>query len=337
MVRSLLGTAVGVVFLLLTWRALGHISWRGIDFQPGAVALAFVGALGFLGARAWRYRLLLPDSRSAGSQVLGVTAISWAVGLLVPGPSADASFIALSPRVLGAGAARATGVSLVARLLDVASLGVVAVIAGSLSEAGESLAVLIAAAVVGLVSAGLLVVLFTERPRAALLGWASRRPRLARWSERAERSLAALSGRSRGAMLLGSTALCRICTAIEYAALFSLIDLHLPFWDIWFALSIRSFLTAIPIQGIAGIGTSQAWWTTALVLDGVAAGPAVAASVTLQVLDLAVALSLSAVVAAATAGSWRRRSEGAAAVAEVPVSAELVAHRRSYAARATSR
>jgi len=309
--RSLVGTALGLLFLALVWRALGReIAWRGIHFQVVAIVLAFAGAFGFLLARAWRYHLLLPGHRAGARRIVGVTAVSWAIGLLVPGPSADASFIALARSRMGVGAARATGVSLVARVLDVVSLAVVAVLAAGLSAANEPLAVVLAAGLGGLIGAGFLVLAFLAGPRQIVLGWARRLPRLAGWVGRAERYLSDVSDRPRTLMLFASTALCRVSTAVEYAALFTLIDLHLDFWQVWFALAIRSFLTAIPIQGIAGIGTSQAWWTGVLVLEGVAAGTAVAASVTLQVLDLVVALSLSAVVALATLRTWRRPKEG---------------------------
>ncbi len=336
-VRSLLGTAVGIVFLVLVWRALGRsVAWRGVDLQAGAIALALTGALGFLVARAWRYHLLLPRHRAGAGKILGVTAISWAVGLLVPGPSADASFIGLARSRMGVSAARATGVSLLGRVLDVMSLSVVAVVAAGLSSADEPVGAVLGAALAGAAAAVVFVTTFMTGPRQAVLRVAARIPRVARWVERTERAMSDLSDRPRAALLFASTALGRLSTAIEYMALFSLIDLHLDFWQVWFALAIRSFLTAIPIQGIAGIGTSQAWWTAALVLEGVAAGPAVAASVTLQVLDLIVALSLSAVVAIATLPAWRKRAPGGED-AEPEPELVAVAATRSYPVRVSSR
>lgn len=103
-----------------------------------------------------------------------------------------------------------------------------------------------------------------------------------------------LSSARVAAGLLGSTALCRVATAVQYAGLMSMVGLHLGFWQTWFALSIRTLLFTVPIQGIAGIGTSQAWWTTGLVLEGVPLSSAVAASVTIQALDLAISLPLAA-------------------------------------------
>lgn len=339
--RSLIGTAVGLLFLVLVWRALGRtVSWRGVHIQAAPVLMAFLGALGFLVARAWRYHLLLPRHRADAGRILGVTAISWAIGLLIPGPSADASFVALARTKLGVGAARAAGVSVVGRVLDVVSLAVVAVLAAVFSSADEPLASVLAAALAGAIGVGVLLLTFMTGPRRAALRWASRAPRLASWVERTDRNLADLSDRPRTLMLLASTALSRVSTAVEYVALFALIDLQLDFWQVWFALAIRSFLTAIPIQGIAGIGTSQAWWTAALVLEGVAAGQAVSASITLQVLDLTVALSLSAVVALATVRSWRRPLQvDEPADVEAAATTDLVAAAAppGYAVRAISR
>ena len=89
---------------------------------------------------------------------------------------------------------------------------------------------------------------------------AARIPRLARLASRAEAELDELNSRARWANLVGSTVFCRVATAVQYAALMSMVGLHLGFWQTWFVLSIRTLLLTIPIQGIAGIGTGQAWW-----------------------------------------------------------------------------
>jgi Lysylphosphatidylglycerol synthase TM region len=335
--RSLVGTALGLLFLVLVWRSFGHsVSWRAVHLQLLPVLLAVFGALGFLGARAWRYRVLLPSSGAGNARMLGVTSISWAIGLLVPGPSADAAFIGLARSNMGVSAARATGVSLVGRLLDVVSLAVVAALAAGLSSSAEPTGVVVGAALAGAAAALVLVASLMAGPRSLLLRQVARFPRLGPWVERMERNLAELSDRPRALLMLTTTALCRISTAVEYAALFVLVDLHLSFWQVWFALAIRSFLTAIPIQGIAGVGTSQAWWTAALVLEGIPAAQAVGASITLQVLDLIVALVVSALVAAATAGSWRRKHPDTLRTLETALSGR-VAQAPTYPTRASSR
>ena len=70
--------------------------------------------------------------------------------------------------------------------------------------------------------------------------------------------------------------------------------LPLGFWQAWFALSVRTLLLAIPIQGPAGLGTTQLWWVTALLLLGTSAHTAIAAGLSVHLLDLVVSLSLAA-------------------------------------------
>ena len=306
--RAIITSAVAIGAIALVWRALGRpVAWRSVQFQPVPIILAFAGALGFLLARAWRYHLLLPRHRPGAGQLVGMTAASWAIGLLVPGPSADASFVGMAKNSLDVGVARATGVSIVGRALDVVSLGVVAVLASLLSSGHEPRGAVVAAAVAGLIGAAGLVLMFSSGPRRLFLRQLARVDRARSWAERTDAALSDIGSPRRLTLLSASTALCRVSTAVEYVALFALIGFHLGFWQVWFVLAIRSFLTAIPIQGIAGIGTSQAWWTSALVLEGVMASDAVAASITLQVLDLAVALPLSAVVVALTTRRGYRR------------------------------
>jgi hypothetical protein len=124
---------------------------------------------------------------------------------------------------------------------------------------------------------------------------AGRIPRLAGLAARAEAELDELNSRARWANLVGSTAFCRVATAVQYAALMSMVGLHLGFWQTWFILSIRTLLLTIPIQGIAGIGTGQAWWAGALLLEGVPAELAVGAGLTLQAIDLAVSLPVAGI------------------------------------------
>jgi hypothetical protein len=111
--------------------------------------------------------------------------------------------------------------------------------------------------------------------------------------ERGDRAIAELGSWRLLAGLVISTALCRVATAVQYAGLMSLVGLHLGFWQTWFVLSVRTLLFTVPVQGIAGIGTSQAWWTGALAVEGVPFASAVAASVTIQAIDLAISLPIA--------------------------------------------
>ena len=323
LVRGTVASVVGVGFVLIVWRALGRpISWDSIQLAPLPLALAVSGAVVFLAARAWRFRILLPGRRRSLAGVAGVTGVGWGAGLLLPGPSGDVAFVAAARRVLGVSIARASGVAVLARILDLGSIALVAALAAAVSAGVETRGVLVLAAVIAAGALAAFAALLLPGPRARLLGLAGRAPRLSALAGRAEAAMAELSSPRVTAGLLGSTALCRVATAVQYAGLMSLVGLHLGFWQTWFALSIRTLLFTVPIQGVAGIGTSQAWWTTGLVLEGVPLSAAVAASVTIQALDLAISLPLAAATSLfALRGRRLPLRVPAGAEAAIPVSA----------------
>lgn len=293
-VRGAIGSLVGVLFVVIVWRVLGRpVSWNSVQVSALPLAMAVSGAVVFLGARAWRFRTLLSDQRRPLA-VAGVTGVGWGAGLLLPGPSGDVAFVAAAKRVLGVTVARASGAAVLARLLDLASIALVAALAAAVSATAEPRGVLALSAAIAVSAGILLVAMLMRRPRRALLRVAERIPRLRGLAQRAERAMAELSRPRLAAGLAGSTVICRVATAVQYSGLMAMVGLHLGFWQTWFALSIRTLLFTVPIQGIAGIGTSQAWWTTALVLEGLPLGSAVAASVTLQAIDLAISLPIAA-------------------------------------------
>jgi Lysylphosphatidylglycerol synthase TM region len=293
-VRAGATSIVTVGLLVLVWHLLGHARvWSGIQLQPLALALAITGATVFLLSRAWRFWLLLPNHRGSAVRVLGVTGAGWGAGLLLPGPSGDVAFVALARRALEVSIVRGSGIDVLARLFDIVSIAGVAVLAAAVTAGSEPKAVLAIAAIAGVTSVVLLTVMLAPGPRRRVLSLASRVPRVAGLAERADRAITELSSRRLIAGLIASTALCRVATAVQYAGLMSLVGLHLGFWQTWFVLSVRTLLFTIPVQGIAGIGTSQAWWTGALAVEGVPLTAAVAASVTLQALDLAISLPIA--------------------------------------------
>jgi hypothetical protein len=224
--------------------------------------------------------------------------------------------------------ARASGVAVLARILDLGSIALVAALAAAVSEGVETRGVLVLAAVIAAGALAAFAALLLPGPRAWVLRLAVRVPRLSGLADRADAAMAELSTPRVTAGLLGSTALCRVATAVQYAGLMSLVGLHLGFWETWFALSIRTLLFTVPIQGVAGIGTSQAWWTTGLVLEGVPLSAAVAASVTIQALDLAISLPLAAASSLLTLPGRRApRRVLRGAGAEVPIVASAIGRR----------
>jgi Lysylphosphatidylglycerol synthase TM region len=312
LLRAAVTSVVTVVVLLLVWRLFGgnHLSWQGINPNAGSIALAAFGAACFLIGRAWRFGALLPRRKGSARELLGATAASWGAGLLLPGPSADVTFVALARTRFGVGVARGSGSAIVARILDVVSLSAIAVVASFFTANHVHPAVIFAAAAAFVVGLGVLLSLIIPGPRTLVTRLAARIPRLAGLAARAEAELDVLNSRARWANLVGSTIFCRIATVIQYAALMSMVGLHLGFWQTWFVLSIRTLLLTIPIQGIAGIGTGQAWWAGALLLEGVPGSLAVGAGLTLQAIDLAVSLPVAGLGSTLL---FRRNRDGAAA------------------------
>ncbi len=312
LLRAGITSVVTVAVLLLAWRLLGKsVAWEGVHLSVTSVLVAAFGAACFLIGRAWRFGALLPRRDGSPRELLGATAASWGAGLLLPGPSADVAFVAVARTRLGVGVARGSGSAIVARILDVVSLALIAVMASFFTTTAEPVAVILVAGAAFVAGLGALLSLIIPGPRTLVTRLAGRIPRLAPMAARAEAELEVLNSRARWANLVGSTIFCRLATAVQYAALISMVGLHLGFWQTWFVLSIRTLLLTIPIQGIAGIGTGQAWWAGALFFEGVPTGIAVASGLTLQAIDLAVSLPIAGLGGTLL---FRRRREAAEAI-----------------------
>ncbi len=294
LIRAAITSVVTVLVLVLVWRLLGHgVTWHSVDLSVGSVLLAAFGAACFLVGRAWRFGALLSRRDGSSRELLGATAASWGAGLLLPGPSADVTFVALARTRFAVGVARGSGSAVVARILDAVSLALIAVVASFFTAYHEPPPVLLLAACVFVAGVGVLLAMIIPGPRTVITRLAGRVPKLGGLAARAEAELDELNSRARWASLLGSTAFCRVATVIQYTALMHMVGVNLGVAQTWFVLSIRTLLLTIPIQGIAGIGTGQAWWAGALVFEGVPAELAVSAGLTLQAIDLAVSLPVA--------------------------------------------
>ncbi len=296
---------VAVLFLVLRAIRPADLTETLADVRPGLVALAVLGAFGFIAARAWRYRLLLGGGqpRPPGT-ILAVTLSSWGASLILPGPSGDAAFVLLARTRLKVPVAIGAGAAVLSRLLDVASLLVIALITAPLAGvilprlflvAGAGLAVLITAG---------LTALFWGHPRDVIVGWLERLALPPAIHERLHLAIDELGSGSRPALLVTATLVMRVATGLQYFVLFLAIDQQLSLVQVWFALSIRTLLLAVPVQGLGGLGTTQLWWTAGLTLLGYPAGEALATSLAIHLLDLCVSLPQAALGWAFL--QWRR-------------------------------
>jgi hypothetical protein len=265
------------------------------EVSPGLALLAALAAFSFIAARAWRYRLLLGNGQPRRLRtILAVTLSSWGASLILPGPSGDAAFVMLARTRLKTPVAVGVGAALLSRLLDVASLLLVALITAPfagvvlprpLLGAGVALALLIAAG---------LTALFWSRTRRRIVRWLERLALPASLHERLHFAVEELGSGSRPALLVAATLAARVATGLQYFALFAAIDQPLSLVQVWFALSIRTLLLAVPIQGLVGLGTMQVWWAAGLTLLGWPADEALAASLAVHLLDLSVSLPQAA-------------------------------------------
>ena len=296
--RVAVPAVVTVALLFLVLRAVrpAELVETLFEVSPGLALLAALGAFGFIVARAWRYRLLLGNGQPGRTwTILAVTLSSWGASLILPGPSGDAAFVLLARTRLKAPVAVGVGAAVLSRLLDVTSLLLVALITAPLAgvilprgllAGGVGLAVLLAAG---------LTALFWSRSRRAIVGWLERLALPPSIHERLHFAIEELGSGSRPALLVTATLAARVATSLQYFALFAAIDQPLSLVQVWFALSIRTLLLAVPVQGIGGLGTMQVWWTAALSLLGWPADQALAASLAVHLLDLCVSLPQAAI------------------------------------------
>jgi lysylphosphatidylglycerol synthase-like protein len=295
--RMAVPLVVTLAVLFLVLRVVKPVELRETlaEVSPGWALVAAVAAFSFIAARAWRYRLLLGNGQARRLRtILAVALSSWGASLILPGPSGDAAFVMLARTRLKTPVAVGVGAAVLSRLLDVASLLLVALITAPLAGvilprpllgAGVALALLIAAG---------LTALFWSRTRRGIVRWLERLALPASIHERLHFAVEELGSGSRPALLVAATLAARVATGLQYFALFAAIDQPLSLVQVWFALSIRTLLLAVPIQGLVGLGTMQVWWAAGLTLLGWPADEALAASLAVHLLDLSISLPQAA-------------------------------------------
>jgi Lysylphosphatidylglycerol synthase TM region len=296
--RVAVPVVVTVTLLFLVLRAVrpAELMETLREVSPGLALLGALAAFGFISARAWRYRLLLGNGQPRRVRtILGVTLSSWGASLILPGPSGDAAFVMLARTRLKTPVAVGLGAAVLSRLLDGASLLLVALITAPLAGVRLPGPLLAGGVALALLIAGGLTALFWSRSRRVVVSWLERLALPRPIQERLHFAIEELGSGSRPALLVTATLAARVATGLQYFALFAAIDQPLSLVQVWFALSIRTLLLAIPIQGLGGLGTMQVWWSAGLTLLGWPADEAIAASLAVHILDLCVSLPQAAV------------------------------------------
>src|SRR6202521_6485004 len=127
--RMALVVTLAVLFLVLKVVKPVELAETLAEVSPGWALVAALAAFSFIVARAWRYRLLLGNGEPRRLRtILAVALSSWGASLILPGPSGDAAFVMLARTRLKTPVAVGVGAAVLSRLLDVASLLLVALI-----------------------------------------------------------------------------------------------------------------------------------------------------------------------------------------------------------------
>ena len=285
--------------MVLLWLMIRRVPVQSI---ASAVEAAPVGLLLIAGAaavtfnliRALRYRVLLGSAQRVPIiQLAGVSTTAWAVSLALPSVFGDAAFVWLLRRTTRVGATKGAAAALVARVADVGSFVVIVPLATLVLGLRLPTAAVAAVAVIAAGVVALAVAMFRGGPRRALLDLVAKVRPLRPLTARGEEALAGLSDRGTLLNLAGTTLLARLCSAIGYMALFAALSSPLGFWQTTFAVSIRTLFLGLPIQGLAGLGTTQLWWTASLVMLGQPLSSALVTGLAVHVLDLAVSIPVA--------------------------------------------
>ena len=320
LIRAAVSVAVGGVLLFFVLRAIrtADLLETLSDISPGLAVLAGIGAFSFIVARAWRYRLLLSVDRSNSGTLLAITFASWGASLILPGPSGDAAFVWLARTRLKTPVAVGAGAAVLSRLLDVASLVLVALVTAPLAAIARLVRAAAEFHLSGVRTTLPLVAPLAEdadfRAGRFHVTWLEGLPLPTTLHQRLHVAIEELGSGSRPMLLVTATLAARIATGLQYFALFAALDQPISLVQVWFALSIRTLLFAVPVQGLGGLGTTQLWWTAGLTLIGWPPQIALATSLAVHLIDLTVSVPQAAVGWAFL--QWRRPAPDDALPAE---------------------
>ncbi|MCY0884721.1 MAG: lysylphosphatidylglycerol synthase domain-containing protein [Firmicutes bacterium] len=281
---AVLGVGFLALFLhRLSWAQVSR-AWAHLPLPVLLLAVLLQGA--FLGLRAARFQAMARSRRGAGSWFAPVAAYSMTCTVF-PGGSGEL-LLPVYLRPLGISAGTGIGLALGSRLLDVGWSAVLALgVAAWFLPDGARLPVVegvLAAAGLLLAAAGLWATRARWQP--GLAAHLHARPQLARFL-----SQAAAVFRGWGPAQLAGFSLLTLGMKASAAAFYYVLarGLGVPvgFTAVAAAMVLYSLFMVVPVQGVAGVGTSDAWWVLALSLVGVHLPSALLLALTFHLLNLA--------------------------------------------------
>ena len=262
-----------------TWLMLGGASGRLgervsqisdtlASTDASLLAPAFLLYAASICIRAFRMHLLSSDG-TPSMKALRITAIHAGLGHALPLRLSDVALVGLLRGYASVPAGQGTGIVIIAKLLDVASLGLM--VSGAILY-GAGGGVLIAACVAVIAgAAGILLLPFLMRLLAGIGGrfGGGRRAR-GFMDSLAEASAIWMTSKRRFAWAF-------VLSVATWAAKMSMFVLlaravglqEPPFWQIFLAGAVTDLIMALPVHGLFSLGTAEAGWTAGFAVLGV--------------------------------------------------------------------
>lgn len=282
---------------LVGWWLLERISfsllvryWGRLTLSAYVVGLLLTG--GFVVLRGIRLHHLMPASRLIG--MVGVAAAYSLSCMVAPGGLGELSLPLLLKRFqvrLG----DSMGLLMLTRLSDLC--GSVMLMAVTFPFIPIDEAVL---ASIGWIKLPLMVVLLllilviglllSKRLQSRVLGWLgnSRTNMVKRIAGELSLAFAVLNElpRKNVLMLVTDTVLLKGTMVVFYYFIGLVLAVHVSLAQAAFAMGLMSLLLAFPIQGVAGLGSEDAWWALSLRIVGLAEPVAIVTGITFHLINL---------------------------------------------------
>ncbi len=285
-----LGIAVPLLAVLLSQTDLHAIVRSFRDFSPKAAILGLVmwGLLNVL--RAWRFQLLVHSRRVSMDRMFSIVNVQNLLATLTPGRAGEVSYVVLLRSEGRVPSAEGLAGLVVARAFDfvVASAILVAslwMVRGLLPAQGTGLVftalALFSLSIVALLGLAWLtsvwVRLLHRLVDGTRLGRIRMAHRLAAKAEEVHADIVRMRARGTvGRMALLTAAIWLASYAVSFIWIAGL-GLPLGFTGTLFVAVVAGLAVSLPVQGIAGLGTTEAGWAIPLILLGIQRETAIAA------------------------------------------------------------
>jgi len=303
-----LGVTAVCLWFLLTPQILASLARLLAEASPLPLLAAFALVAVMQGLRAWRFAVMMTGRLALpGAELVRIAFQLNFWNFVLPFRLGELSYPVLMNRRLGYGLLHATGVLLIARLFDLAVVAAIllgAAAALDLWPGPGRIVLALAALGSALAPFGLAVAGLALRPHMARL------PRIGDAAARLTAGFEAIGGYAAGLAAVGLSLVLWLVFGLAAILVAQAVVATVPPAAAMLGGAAGNVAFALPINGVAGIGPSQAAWVAATTRAGVPWDDAVISALALH----AVVLS-NALVCGALAMATSRRPQNRASTA----------------------